>query len=244
MKYYIDEMKKFYDKVLYGHPFSFVRFFDGEWYILDERFIDITTKCNGEWKFDPEDPGDQIHRDMLVDSLTYKDDSYYVGIMTACSCLDREEKQGGHSLMVYLADQDEEHLTFASLFMNYNYYYMVKPKLIPLLEHKQKVLVVNHKADISSIPNVAKDFRVGTNAWIDDIDIVDEIVEYAKDKEGIYFLVCAGPLSNIIIHKLHQINKKNTYINFGSSYDPVMFPEVTRWYHHNKHLRSHCCWWE
>ena len=71
-----------------------------------------------------------------------------------------------------------------------------------------------------------------------------EIVEYAKDKEGMYFLICAGPLSNIIVHKLHQINKGNTYINFGSSYDPIMFPELTRWYQHHKSLRAHCCWWE
>ena len=241
-KDFIGELKRFTNKIVTGEHFSLVRFFDGKWYILSDQYIDITKKCNGEWRYDPTNEVDVMRRSALIDSLQYKDDSYYVGIMTDCSCL-HKRKHGGFQLMKDMAQQDDDHLTFASLFMNYNYYAIVLPRLIPTLNEKEKVLVINQKANAKGIPRTEQIFRVGTNAWMEDIYTVNEITNYAKKVEGKYFLVCAGPLSNIIIHHCHRVNKNNTYINAGSMFDPMMFDEPTRWYHYDQRLKNHICTW-
>ncbi|KYK22660.1 hypothetical protein AYK24_00100 [Thermoplasmatales archaeon SG8-52-4] len=241
-KDFIGELNKFTNKIVTGEHFSLVRFFDGEWYILSDQYIDITEKCNGEWRYDPTNEADVMRRSALIDSLRYKDPTYYVGVMTDCACL-HKKKHGGFQLMKDMAGQDDDHLTFASLFMNYNYYAIVLPRLIPTLYEKEKVLVINQKANAKGIPRTEKIIRVGTNAWIQDIDLAKEIAEYAATVNGKYFLMAAGPLANIIIHKCHQENKNNTYINIGSMLDPMMFDEPTRWYHHDQRLKNHICQW-
>jgi len=242
-KDFSDEFLKFKNKIYNNEPFSLVRFFDGEWFILSDKFEDLTDKCNGEWKYDPSDSTYRASRQKLIDSLQYKSNNYYVGIMTDCPCL-KSYKHGGQKLMIDMANQREENLTFASVFFYSNYCRFLNEMLSHMKSYKT-VLVVNHKANISSIPlNIKKVFRVGTDAWINDINIIDELENYVKyDDEKYLFVICAGPLSNIIIHKLHQINSNNTYINFGSVLDELMFDEPTRWYQCQLHLRSHDCIW-
>jgi hypothetical protein len=115
--------------------------------------------------------------------------------------------------------------------------------LIPTLYEKDKVLVINHKANAMGIPRTNKIFRVGTNAWVEDMYTAQKIANYAKTVNDQYFLICAGPFSNIIVHQCHKANKNNTYINFGSTLDPMMFDEPTRWYQYNEHLKNHICTW-
>lgn len=245
MKDFTEEFDKIKEKIMDGDPFSLTRFFDGEWYILSERFIDIREKCNGEWRYDPNDGRDNLHRTILIDSLRYQADNYYVGIMTDCPCL-ATFKHGGQKLMMDMAEQPLTNLTFASVFM-YENYRRVMSELIPAMSHYETILIVNRQAKVGKIPlNTDKFLTVGTNAWIDDYDIVIELKRLVEGryKEGYLFLICAGPLSNMIVHELHKTNPNNTYINFGSALDEYMFTEPTRWYQYDPMLFKHKCIWE
>jgi hypothetical protein len=242
VKLFSDELARFIDKIKNKEPFSLTRFHDGENYILLDKPIDITEKANGEFKYEPENKAHGFYRQELVKSLQYKHQSYYVGIMTGCCVKAGNE---GHDKMVEMSKQDEEHMTFATLFFNSNYT-RVKEELIPLLH--DVILIVNRKADISKLPfKPEKVFVVGTNAWIEDyLRVLMELQIYIgeeKPKDKV-FLFCAGPLSNMLIYRIHKDNSDNQLINVGSILDPYMFSEPTRWYQTNKNGHGeHSCLW-
>ena len=253
MKDFDNEFDFFLNKLQKNEPFSLVRFHDGEWYIISKRFIDIRKKCNGEWKYDPENEGDNYIRDRFIEALQYQNENYYVGIMTNCSCL-KEFKHGGHELLRDLSGQPDSHLTFASILMNANYP-RVRNEIIPLLKDRKVVLVAHSDANIDNLPFKLESFFpiVGSNAWKNQYGVIDVLKKYIKriDPSGYVFLVCSGPLSEMIIHQLHEVNNGNTYIDFGSSLDEFMFPEATRWFHYTftendyKYgLLQHKCEWK
>lgn len=237
-----EELNKFIDKVKELEPFSLVRFHDGENYILRNRKIDLTEKANGEFKFDPNT--DNLYRQKLIGSLKFKSDNYYVGIMSGC-CVKAGVEESQY--MKQLSEQDDEHMTFATLFFNSNYE-RVRNELIPLFKDKQVIIICNKKADVSKLPfQVIKSFSVGTNAWVEDYTIIDDIKSYIEENKisNTIFLFCAGPLSNILIRHLHQYTiANNSFINLGSVLDEYMFNEPTRWYHTNKngHTEHTCIW--
>ena len=116
MKNFDIEYQRFLFKIKEHKPFSLTRFGDGEWSIFDGRFLDIRNKEMGEFLYDPD--RHQKYRLKLTDSLLYQAKDYYVGIMTSC-CLPKS-KSGGHTLMLYMCNQPDENLTFATLFTNAN----------------------------------------------------------------------------------------------------------------------------
>ncbi len=244
MKNYVDEFNKFKSKIEKNEPFSLVRFGDGELYILSERYIDIRKKCNGEWKYDPDNERDSIYRDILIESMKYKSHDYYVGILTGCICY-ADGRPGEKQFMMEMSEQSMDNLTFASIFANMNYRYRV-PGLIREMSRYKTILIVHEKANVIGVPlNIESVYRVGINAWIDSYGIIDELREAIESKysEKYLFLVCAGPLSNMIVHELHKLNKDNTYINFGSTLDGYMFDEFTRYYQKIMSMSEHNCIW-
>ena len=56
-------------------------------FILSNNFIDITSKANGEFKYDPKDPADKFYREELVKSHLFNHPEYYVGI--SCPCCEK-----------------------------------------------------------------------------------------------------------------------------------------------------------
>ena len=65
-------------KIRKKENFAFTRTGDGELSIMANKFIDITSKANGEFKFDPLDKSDQFYRAELVKSYRYDHPEYYV----------------------------------------------------------------------------------------------------------------------------------------------------------------------
>jgi len=244
VKIFHNEFTRFLEKIKQEEQFSLVRFHDGENYILENKSIDITEKANGEFKYEQDSKDYEFYRKKLIESLQYKQSNYYVGIMPGCCVKAGNE---GHIRMVQMSNQDEEHMTFATVFFNSNYV-RAKEELIPLLTQRDVVLIVNEKANISTLPfKPKKVFTVGTNAWvIDYLRMTIEIQLYVGENElkNKIFLFCAGPLSNMLIYDLSKVNRDNTFINFGSILDQYMFQEPTRWYQTNKngHGEHGCVW--
>lgn len=227
------------EKIKNNEKFAFTRTGDGELSIMANIFIDITSKANGEFRFDPSDKTDELYRKELIRSYRYEHPDYYVGI--SCPCCENPQKVKWMRDMV-----GTKNVTWANLFVNGNYEYFLQ-KFIPEFQKREVFIVCNKKADINLLPfDVKKKFSIGTNAYKNDHGLIEEIGSYIDDhqiKDAI-FVLCAGPFGNILAHQLFDSNKKNTYLDCGSTLDPLMGLGLTRGYHREIYpTRNKICVW-
>jgi len=236
IKDFHSELDLFLTKIKNNVPFSLSRWGDGELMILERSFIDLRIVKNGEFRYDPSLPIYDDIRNQLMESYTHIDENYYIGI--ACSCCVGEDK---FEYMKRLSGQNESNLTWANIFVNSNYFKFLNDYTIEFGNH-EIVMVVNHKADTSLLPfNVSKTYKVGTDAWLEDIKVLDEIKSNLKENQ--LYLIAAGPLANILTYELWKLNKNNTYIDIGSVYDTQMGMNGTRGYHSGAPtLKKKCIW--
>jgi hypothetical protein len=196
-------------------PFALARFGDGELKILKKE-----RNPYPEFKYDPANPGDEIFRKCLLDSLKYVSPGYYVGISCPkCVGMERFLWAKGTS------GQPEERLTFATLMVNSNYAYFLED-VVPLFSRYETVMVCNRSSSLEGLPfRVARDFRVGFDAWRNDRHLTTHIADYvaAENVRGALFILCAGPFSNILAQALYARAPQNIYLDAGSALDPFLF---------------------
>lgn len=224
MKTFAGDFARFKDMLENREPFALSRFGDGELKILRSTALRLR-----EFDYDPNDPADQVPRERLISSFLHQGCRYYVGI--SCPDCVGEDKFAWAKLS---SRQDDDHLTWAALFINSNYSRYLA-EVVPLFSRYEVILVCNRSAVLKDLPfPVLRDFRVGRNAWKDDCNLVEQISGYIKRetlKEKL-FLFCAGPFSCILAHQLHCQSEANTYLDIGSTLDPFFFgaPAGTRGY--------------
>jgi hypothetical protein len=231
MKTFKGDFDKLKNKLSNGENFAFTRFSDGEVFVLQNRRLELNEDhyiiggSRGSGRYNKEEqkrfiPDEhEFFRQKLEDSLKFKKDNYYRGI--SCKCCIGEEL---FKWQVDLAGGDDETLTWANLWNNGNYESFIKEMMI-LFSEKEIVIVVNESANIKNLHfNIKKDFRVGTNCFINDYDLIEKMKSYITENniENHVFLVSAASLSNLIIHQLYEFNDKNTYIDIGSTMNPIM----------------------
>jgi hypothetical protein len=242
MKNFRTDFTKFYEKIKNHQPFAISRNNDGEMIILFNEFIDLRQKLNGEFIYDPKQEQHGFFRKKLLESAQYKADNYYVGI--ACRCCVGNEK---HEKLKTLTGQDEEHLTWGNIFVNSNYPQYVE-KIIPEFKKYNVVMVVNNKAITYNLPflnNIVKTFTIGTNAWMSNYSLVDEMKRYIEENkiENHMFLFAAGPFSNILIMECFKSSPNNTYLDIGSTLDSMMSLGATRGYLRGADTLNKICVW-
>jgi hypothetical protein len=242
MKNFKTDFNKFHDMIKNHKPFAISRNNDGEMIILFDEFIDLRQKLNGEFIYDPKQVHHKFFRQKLLESAQYKASNYYVGI--ACRCCVGEEK---HLKLKILTGQDEEHLTWGNIFVNSNYP-LYQEKILPVFNDYNVVMVVNHKAITYDLPfknKIVKTFGVGTNAWMQDYKLVDEMKKYIEDNkiENHLFLFCAGPFSNILILECFKSSPNNIYLDAGSTLDNYMSLGATRGYLRGAETLNKVCVW-
>lgn len=238
MKTFSGDFDKFLYKIKSGVHFSLSRWGDGELMILENKFIDLRNQKNGEFRFDPNlTEYDEVKMKLGL-SYTARDDEYYIGI--ACPCCVGQEK---YQYMKRLSQQNENHLTWANLYVNSNYKRFLN-EFVPEMNNREVVMIVNKQADTSKLPfNVEKTYKVGTDAWLNDYSVIEDIKnDYLKSKDKI-FLIAAGPLANILTYELWFLNKNNSYIDIGSTLDVQMGMKPTRGYHVGASTLNKICIW-
>ena len=122
------------------------------------------------------------------------------------------------------SNQQQDHLTWANIFVNGNHEYYIK-NMIPVYKKYEVVVVSNNESNIDALPfKVKKHFSIGKNAWIKDYPIIEDIKTYIdnNDIKSHLFLFCAGPFGNILAHKLFEHNDLNTYIDIGSTLNVML----------------------
>jgi len=168
--------------------------------------------------------------------LRYNGSNYYRGI-----CTRPDVDIDTFNWMVDIAGGDSETLTWSNLFINSNYRRYMS-EVVPLFRNKDVVLIVNENAKIEYLPfTVKKDFRVGTNCFINNYDLIEELKHYisTNNTSNHLFLVSAASLSNLIIHELHTYNPNNTYFEIGSTLNPII--RMTGWSSSRSYLMEY---WE
>ena len=236
--------------------FAFSRYSDGEMIIMQNKHLKLATESTtvdgaragigydktDHKEYDPSKHGWFYHK--LMEAYRHTDKNYFVGISCPC-CVGKKNSDWMKSM------RDEETSTWANLFVNSNYPLFLD-MVVPLLKSKQVVIVCNEGSDLSGLPfKVKKDFRIGSNAMINDIGLVDEMKEWIT-KEGVtdhVFLFAAASLSNILIYEGWKNFPENTYIDVGTTLNPHMGRPVARNYlkgywqnSGNSEIYKECVW--
>jgi hypothetical protein len=227
IKNYQQEILFFYNKLKNSEKFSISRYGDGEWSAITSSPLlcgVIPQKGITEWTTTGDDKNFNTARKYLTESLQFIDDQYYVAI---CPC---------YVEMTQFSKQRVENITYANIFVNKNYSFFVD-NYIEFFKTQKIHLVANKEANLKRLPfKVEKFYPVDYNAWVNNLNLIDEIE--SQDNEDILFLFSAGPLSNILCYKLWQSNKKNTYIDVGSTLDPWIDTGNPRAYYLGKNYYS------
>jgi hypothetical protein len=241
-KTFAGELQRF-DAMLARHErFTLSRFGDGEMVILmgdhRRRFKNI---IGIEYQYEPHDPTYAAAREAMLAAFRYRACDYYIGI-SCPHCVGDDDFRW----LVETSGQDEEHLTFATLWFYTNYRgYLAR--VVPRFREYQVILVCNREASIEELPFApAEVFRVGRNAWRDDLPVIDALRRFI-DRQRLrdaLFLLCAGPFSGVIAHELHAFSPENSYVDIGSTLDPLFFPgEPTRRYLRSEVMLTEECDW-
>lgn len=219
---------------------AFARAADGEANILKNNTIG--NKDGWLYKKDK----NLIFRADLRKSLLCTDHNYIYGI--SCTCCDEEN----HKYLLDNLKTEPKYLTFSNLWVNANFHLFKTHFFKTLIESKKDIVIcTNKKAKINSLEK-----------FIPIKDIIpipgNCIVYWEKHKEHIkglldligstskntIFLFAAGPVSEILIYEMWQINPYNIFIDIGSTLDDILFNRKSRSYHHDNHEFSNrtCIW--
>jgi len=232
----------FLKKVREGENFALARFSDGEMFImqnieviLDENLIQVDGKRQSggytqeDFKsFVPEK--DQVVREYLLEAFAHVQDGYYKGLSCPC-CVGTESS----NWMKGLAGTDDKHLTWANIWVNGNYPRFVQ-EMIPALKNREVVFVCNENANLEGLPfEVVKDFRVGYNCPVNDIDLLLKMSRWINNLKGEsikdhVFLFSAASLSELLIHGLYKHFPENTYIDVGTCFNKQLGFSIRRGY--------------
>jgi hypothetical protein len=239
MKTFQGDFYKIVEKLKNNENFSFIRFSDGELFVLQNKELILNssgTTLNGSivgQAYAKEDhkefiPGKhEFFRKKLQDSLQFKKENYFVGI--SCKCCVGEENC---NLMKEMRGSDDEWLTWSNLLVNSNYPLFIK-HFLPALKDKKIVFICNEKANLKNMPiNVVKDFRIGFNAMINNFDIHEEISKFIEqnDIKNHVFLFSASSLTNVTAYELFKKHSNNTYIDIGTTLNKFMGLSIERSY--------------
>jgi len=179
------EAEFFRDKLTKGEHFAFARFSDGEMYILQDKYLELsdrTTLCGTQYfpkkyhkrdhkLFNPEIEEHQNFRKLLLYSFTDKQKGYYKGISCAC-CVGEENMQWQ---LDYLGG-DSDDITWSNLWVNANYPYFLH-KVMPVICKYENILICNKEANV---PEQCTAFRVGENCIVNDHHLLEEIAEFIE----------------------------------------------------------------
>lgn len=229
MKTFKEDFFILYDLLKNKMPFSFSKYADGEYAIL--RNIKITNCDN--WTFDPNIH--QIQQIELLESFQFNDDGYYVGISCPCCVPIEHVKWMRENVCV-----DENHLTWANIFVNGNYNDFKKYFIPEFLNH-EIILIATENGDINKLPfKVSEHIKITGIAWLDNFNLIEELSQ-RQDKNKLY-LFSAGPLGNMLAAKLWKTNKNNIYIDIGSTINPWLVGNNRGFLRGTKTIEKICIW--
>lgn len=211
-KDFTEEIYKFHNKLLSRNPFAFAKAADGELAAIKNISLNNGEFSNGAYV-------PQELRDQLLNSLCYKDENYFLGVICPCCC----NRDGRSEDMILLSQQPFSQLTYANLFVNANYE-IYKETFLKSYQDWDIHLIAHQSSKIENLPfKVEKFYPIERNAWVNNYSLIRDLQE--QNLSNKLFLFCCGPFGNLLTHQLFSVNKNNTYLDIGSTLNPWLQSE-------------------
>jgi len=234
-KVFSEELQILLRKLKSKENFAFSKFADGEYSIIRGMPID-----NNEFKYELSKEQSEA-RVKLIESFTYLEEDYYVGI--SCPCCAGIDALHMRDLL-YGDGRTDKDTTFANIFVNSNYQTYVE-QFIPEYEKRKILLVANRHSKISNLPfRIAGGIGVGHTAYLNHQEHTSTMLDLTRHGGYLVLLAC-GPLGNIMAHKGWENNKKNTYLDIGSTLNPWLQSEGFKRHYYegiNAYSQMVCRW--
>lgn len=214
-KDFTEEFHRIYDLYNKSSSFLFLKAADGELLALENQQVN-----NGEFHNDGSTPEEK--RKDLLNSLQFRHPKYYLGVI--CPCCSNYD--GRAERMKGLAAQEDDHLTYANIFVNANYP-LYKQYFVESYKKHDVWLVCHESSDFSDLPfTPEKIFPIKRNAWVESYDTINKVGDLQP--EGKLLLFAAGPFGNILGHKLFSELPNNRMVDIGSTLNPWLKSEGFR----------------
>ena len=257
MESFKEDIKFFEKKLKNKTPFSFLRFSDGEMFIMQGKTLALNENGSlagdqfypNNWSREDHKYIDSVEhsyiKEDLIEAFKFKDSTYYKGVSCRC-CVGYENFE----YFINLSEKDKN-LTWSNIFVNSNYPYFLN-NIVPIFStYERVILVANENSKLDKLPfKISKFFEVGNNCIISNYNLIKDIPEYVKNNNinNALFLFSASSLSQLIIHKLHQTNKNNTYLNIGTTLNHLLGLSCNRGYlsynfnQNHPDIQKECIW--
>jgi len=227
-----EEFDKFWNKIVNGENFAFMRNADGELAIIRGESV---AAQEGNWK-----SPDFVTKlgEAIYESLNITENNAYYAI--SCPCCDSE------AYYWYSSRIKNKNITFANLWINSNYTSFKEffPKLT-----RDAVLIANYRAKGKKIGNlnILQHYMISDDCisfWEQESSqMLDQIKKEFGNRENLLFVVSAGPMSGPIIAELYRNNPNNCYVDFGSSIDEYYREAISRPYMNKGNIYAErVCW--
>ena len=206
---YEDEFYFFISLISCQIPFSFIRFADGEEYIMRGH----TIKSIDKWHWEPKNQ--KFRKSLIESSSICTNPNNFIGI--PCKNWSKFSK----SILSFSKCRSAKYMSYSTLFTNKNHLQFKNWILRFISSSKRwKIILVANSNINKNISWAYKFFPVPNNVvgiWDQFSAPFLEKLSVEAKQNNLLFFVSAGPATNIIIDYLTKINKKNIYIDFGSS---------------------------
>lgn len=243
------------DKFKSKENFAFLRFSDGEMFMLQDKEIILSNKqVKVEGVVDAAGPGHpeydaknfdpqqhSVFRDYLITSFLHNQNNYFKGISCKCCVGDTNFNWQLENL-----DGDHDNLTWANLLVNSNYPLFMK-EFYPEIKTRGAYVICNEKADLSNLDWVKKDFKIKDNSF-SNLSPILEIKDFIQQNSLVdqVFLFSASSFSNVAQYELFKEFPNNTYIDIGTtlSYE-FKIPSKRGYldqYYNNQQVTGNCIW--
>lgn len=220
-------------------PFTFIRFSDGEMEVIRNHAFSISSGVV-VWRkgivfggypdhdaktFEPD--RDSKLRLALISSAQYRGHNFFKGVPVASQGAKLDQQ-----LMINYNGGVTDFLTFADLLINSNYLRFLKVMLPRLAGRKELVFVGNHRANTRRIGSHVQHVPLGDNIFPEFESVVPSILDSLVTRpRNSTVLSSASSISNVLGHRLHEIRPDITFIDVGTSLNPMLgLGDCTRQY--------------
>lgn len=187
-----------------------------------------------------------VFRADLRKALLCTDPNFLYGI--SCTCCDKPT----HDYLLSIIRTGRENLTFSNIFVNANFPLFQEHFLKTLAASKKDIVVCTGKKarmrDLNERVPVKDFIPVPGNCvvwWEKNREYIRGLMDLkASQFTNAVFFFAAGPLSEILIHEMWQVNPRNIYVDIGSTLDPFLFRRNSRVYHRgdSEFAKRYCSW--
>lgn len=223
MEKFFTDFDHYWNLIETNYNFAFTRYADGEVMLMKGMRVGKGTQAYTVDNWDSPSTLTLVGKELLL-TLEHIEPNYVYAISSKTDNID------DYSFLRDKIKQTPENITFVNLWINANYSNM-KQKLINC--QREVIVICNEKGKVENFPfKVSKVITFPSdciNFWEKNSEnYLNSLFQFFHNKRDELVFISCGPVSEIIIHNLFNMNPNNAYIDVGSSIDEFVHSRITR----------------